>query len=197
LEDHQKHGMDMDEDTSNTELVVPADGSDSGTPPAPKSEGGGDELAGLQREEEAARRELLAQRKASLMQRQQAARSTATTGASSGSSGAGEDRSTPPGDTVGARQIPREGGSKMEQKQQKDQPVRAEAVENAVRFLEHPKVKASPLGKRLAFLEHKGLNDAEIALALKRANISSDDVKLAMDAANSPTAGPPLSRDLD
>lgn len=57
-----------------------------------------------------------------------------------------------------------------------------------MRFLNHPKVKASPLGKRLAFLEHKGLNDSEIALALKRANISSDDVKLAMDLANSNNA---------
>jgi len=66
--------------------------------------------------------------------------------------------------------------------------VQKEAVENAVRFLNHPKVQSSPLGKRMAFLEHKGLNDAEIALALKRANITPDDIKRAMELADSAAA---------
>jgi len=64
----------------------------------------------------------------------------------------------------------------------------SEVVENAVRFLNHPKVQSSPLGKRMAFLEHKGLNDAEITLALKRANITPDDIKRAMELADSAAA---------
>jgi len=50
-----------------------------------------------------------------------------------------------------------------------------------VRFLNHPEVQSSPLGKRMAFLKHKGLNDAEIALALKHANITPQyDIKRAI-----------------
>lgn len=144
---------------------------------------GDDELASLKREEEAARRDLLARRKAILQQRQQAARSSSSgsesPAAAAAAGGAAQEEAGAPKAPPATASTP-----KKPQPQQQQQEVRAEAVENAVRFLNHPKVKASPLGKRLAFLEHKGLNDSEIALALKRANISSDDVKLAMDLAN-------------
>jgi len=61
----------------------------------------------------------------------------------------------------------------------KQKVLRKDQIENAVRFLSHPKVKDSPLGKRIAFLEHKGLNDDEISEALKRANVSAEDIKAA------------------
>jgi len=70
--------------------------------------------------------------------------------------------------------------------------VQKEAVENAVRFLNHPKVQSSPLGKRMAFLKHKGLNDAKIALALKRANITPRyDIKRAIWSLPTPLPPPP------
>jgi peroxin-14 len=70
--------------------------------------------------------------------------------------------------------------------------VQKEAVENAVRFLNHPKVQSSPLGKRMAFLKHKGLNDAEIALALKHANITPRyDIKRAIWSSPTPLPPPP------
>ncbi len=65
--------------------------------------------------------------------------------------------------------------------------IREDQVQNAVNFLNHAKVKSSALGKKIAFLEHKGLNDDEITEALKRANISSEDIKQAMESSE-PTA---------
>lgn len=43
------------------------------------------------------------------------------------------------------------------------------AIENAVKFLNDPKVKQAPLTKRIAFLEGKGLTKPEIQAALQQA----------------------------
>ncbi|KAL6073869.1 hypothetical protein QOT17_004562 [Balamuthia mandrillaris] len=66
--------------------------------------------------------------------------------------------------------------------------IREEQVQNALKFLTHPKVQSSPLGKRIAFLEHKGLNDDEISEALKRANVSSAEIKAAAAATAATTS---------
>lgn len=47
-------------------------------------------------------------------------------------------------------------------------PLREEFVQNAVKFLSHPKVQGSPVQYRRSFLEKKGLNSAEITEAFKR-----------------------------
>jgi peroxin-14 len=51
---------------------------------------------------------------------------------------------------------------------------RAELVHNAVAFLRDPSVAESPLAKRVAFLENKGLNQAEIDEALRIASQPND-----------------------
>eukprot|EP00741_Cyanophora_paradoxa_P005580 tig00000912_g5409.t1 len=45
--------------------------------------------------------------------------------------------------------------------------VRPDYVQNAVKFLLHPQVRASPQAQRVAFLQKKGLRASEIAEALK------------------------------
>ncbi|KAJ3048316.1 peroxisomal membrane protein pex14 [Rhizophlyctis rosea] len=47
---------------------------------------------------------------------------------------------------------------------------REDIIQNAVRFLKDPNVQKSPLAKRVAFLETKGLTADEIEQALSRAN---------------------------
>jgi peroxin-14 len=49
-------------------------------------------------------------------------------------------------------------------------PIRDELVTSALTFLSDPKVQSSPLAKRLAFLESKGLTQEEITEVLNRAN---------------------------
>ncbi|KAJ2773975.1 peroxisomal membrane protein pex14 [Coemansia nantahalensis] len=49
------------------------------------------------------------------------------------------------------------------------QALREDIIESAVRFLADPKVQASTLAKKIAFLETKGLTNAEIEDALTRA----------------------------
>jgi peroxin-14 len=51
---------------------------------------------------------------------------------------------------------------------QAPQPVREDYIENAVKFLSHPKVKASPIFHRCSFLEKKGLTKEEIDEAFRR-----------------------------
>ncbi|KAJ3043717.1 peroxisomal membrane protein pex14 [Rhizophlyctis rosea] len=46
--------------------------------------------------------------------------------------------------------------------------VRTDVIDNAVRFLKDPKVQQSPLAKRVAFLESKGLSAEEIEQALAK-----------------------------
>eukprot|EP00252_Welwitschia_mirabilis_P011782 TRINITY_DN2620_c0_g1_i3.p1 TRINITY_DN2620_c0_g1~~TRINITY_DN2620_c0_g1_i3.p1 ORF type:complete len:588 (+),score=152.08 TRINITY_DN2620_c0_g1_i3:253-2016(+) len=48
------------------------------------------------------------------------------------------------------------------------EPIREEQVQNAVRFLSHPKVRGSPVVHRRSFLERKGLTREEIDEAFRR-----------------------------
>src|SRR5271156_6828098 len=48
--------------------------------------------------------------------------------------------------------------------------IREELVSSALTFLNDPKVQASPLTKRLSFLESKGLTQEEITEVLNRLN---------------------------
>lgn len=52
------------------------------------------------------------------------------------------------------------------------QPLREEQVQNAVKFLSHPKVKGSPVMYRRSFLEKKGLTKEEIDEAFRRVPVS-------------------------
>jgi peroxin-14 len=48
------------------------------------------------------------------------------------------------------------------------EPMREEQVENAVKFLSHPKVRGSPVIFRRSFLEKKGLTKEEIDESFRR-----------------------------
>lgn len=52
------------------------------------------------------------------------------------------------------------------------QPMREEQVQNAVKFLSHPKVRGSPVIYRRSFLEKKGLTKEEIDEAFQRVPVS-------------------------
>lgn len=52
------------------------------------------------------------------------------------------------------------------------EPIRPEQVENAVKFLSHPKVRGSPVMYRRSFLEKKGLTKEEIDEAFRRVPVS-------------------------
>lgn len=52
------------------------------------------------------------------------------------------------------------------------EPMREEQVQNAVKFLSHPKVKGSPVMYRRSFLEKKGLTKEEIDEAFRRVPVS-------------------------
>ncbi|KAF5906739.1 peroxisomal membrane protein PEX14 isoform X2, partial [Clarias magur] len=49
-----------------------------------------------------------------------------------------------------------------------DAPPREALIATAVKFLQNPKVRQSPLATRKAFLKKKGLTDGEVELALQR-----------------------------
>ena len=51
---------------------------------------------------------------------------------------------------------------------QAPQPMREDYIQNAVKFLSHPKVKGSPVFHRRSFLEKKGLTNEEIDEAFRR-----------------------------
>ncbi|CAG8486271.1 193_t:CDS:2 [Diversispora eburnea] len=55
--------------------------------------------------------------------------------------------------------------------------VRSELVQSAVNFLQNPQVQNSPLQKRIAFLESKGLTANEIEEAIKLAKGGSGDLQ--------------------
>ncbi|KAF1887965.1 hypothetical protein Lal_00023974 [Lupinus albus] len=59
------------------------------------------------------------------------------------------------------------------------QPLREEQVQNAVKFLSHPKVKGSPVIYRRSFLEKKGLTKEEIDEAFRRVPDSPPSVQTA------------------
>lgn len=52
------------------------------------------------------------------------------------------------------------------------EPMREEQIQNAVKFLSHPKVKGSPVIHRRSFLEKKGLTKEEIDEAFRRVPVS-------------------------
>ncbi len=132
-----------------------------------------DEETHLMQEDEITRKRLMAERKERLRKKQEEAMK-AKRAESAEKEKPAEAVSAPPSSNLAA-----------ESARPKPKPViREDQVRNAVNFLNHERVKSSSLGKRIAFLEHKGLNDDEITEALKRANISSEDIKQAMDAAN-------------
>lgn len=53
------------------------------------------------------------------------------------------------------------------------EPMREEQVQNAVKFLSHPKVRGSPVIYRRSFLEKKGLTKEEIDEAFRRVPVSN------------------------
>jgi peroxin-14 len=53
------------------------------------------------------------------------------------------------------------------------QPLREDYLENAVKFLSHPKVRGSPVVYRRSFLEKKGLTVQEIDEAFRRVPVRS------------------------
>ncbi|KAL0364581.1 UNVERIFIED_CONTAM: Peroxisomal membrane protein PEX14 [Sesamum angustifolium] len=57
------------------------------------------------------------------------------------------------------------------------QPIREEQVQNAVKFLSHPKVRGSPVIHRRSFLERKGLTKEEIDEAFQRVPDPSPSVQ--------------------
>ncbi|XP_019463868.1 PREDICTED: peroxisomal membrane protein PEX14-like isoform X2 [Lupinus angustifolius] len=59
------------------------------------------------------------------------------------------------------------------------QPLREDQIQNAVKFLSHPKVKGSPVIYRRSFLEKKGLTKEEIDEAFQRVPDSSPSVQTA------------------
>lgn len=52
------------------------------------------------------------------------------------------------------------------------EPIREDQVQNAVKFLSHPKVRGSPVMYRRSFLERKGLTKEEIDEAFRRVPVS-------------------------
>lgn len=52
------------------------------------------------------------------------------------------------------------------------EPMREDQVQNAVKFLSHPKVQGSPVIYRRSFLEKKGLTKEEIDEAFRRVPVS-------------------------
>ncbi|KAG0267163.1 peroxisomal membrane protein pex14 [Mortierella polycephala] len=67
--------------------------------------------------------------------------------------------------------------------------VREDILASAIKFLQDPKVQASSLGKKVAFLESKGLTQQEIEEAMARANGTSTGAAgtVAMAAPSVPT----------
>ncbi|KAF9996928.1 peroxisomal membrane protein pex14 [Entomortierella chlamydospora] len=61
--------------------------------------------------------------------------------------------------------------------------MREDILASAVKFLQDPKVQASPLGKKVAFLESKGLTSQEIEEAMARANGTSTGAATTVAAA--------------
>jgi hypothetical protein len=54
-----------------------------------------------------------------------------------------------------------------------EQPMREDYVDNAVKFLSHPKVRGSPVAYRRSFLDKKGLTAQEIDEAFRRVPVRS------------------------
>ena len=65
--------------------------------------------------------------------------------------------------------------------------IREELVTSALTFLSDPKVQSSPLAKRLAFLESKGLTQEEVTEVLNRLNNPQPPT-----SSSTPSSAPPL-----
>ena len=77
---------------------------------------------------------------------------------------------------------------------------REDIIQSAVKFLKDPKVASSPLAKKIAFLESKGLSSEEIEEAVSRSNGGNSNTTTTttttsshVNNANVPAANPPLS----
>lgn len=67
-----------------------------------------------------------------------------------------------------AQEEEEEEGGEAEEEEEEEEEVRESMVENAVKFLSNESVKKTPLVRRVAFLEKKGLTQAEITTAMQR-----------------------------
>jgi peroxin-14 len=65
-------------------------------------------------------------------------------------------------------------------------------VTSALTFLSDPKVQESPLAKRIAFLEAKGLTQEEITEVLNRHNNPQQQQGQASSSSESPQSAPPV-----
>ncbi|KAI3777606.1 hypothetical protein L1987_47406 [Smallanthus sonchifolius] len=117
--------------------------------------------------------------------------------------------STPPNPTDGNPQNPVPEAVKPTSNEQQDadkgaakdtsifvntEPIREEQVQNAVKFLSHPKVKGSPVMYRRSFLERKGLTKEEIDEAFRRVPDDSPSVTTTQTAvANQGGQSQPIS----
>jgi peroxin-14 len=72
-------------------------------------------------------------------------------------------------------------------------PVREDVLASAVAFLRNPKVQESPLARRIAFLESKGLTAAEVQEALARAGGTSAAPTAAAAAQAAQAAAPAVA----
>lgn len=52
------------------------------------------------------------------------------------------------------------------------EPIREDQIQNAIKFLSHPRVRGSPVIHRRSFLERKGLTKEEIDEAFRRVPVS-------------------------
>ncbi|KAF9980348.1 peroxisomal membrane protein pex14 [Modicella reniformis] len=68
--------------------------------------------------------------------------------------------------------------------------IREDILTSAVKFLQDPKVQASALGKKVAFLESKGLTSEEIEEAMRRANGTSSTTTTAASATTAASGVP-------
>lgn len=68
---------------------------------------------------------------------------------------------------------------------------RSNLIDNAVKFLQDPQVRASSLSKQLNFLESKGLTLREVEEAMKRAGVTTHNDKVAVIVPSSEEGHPP------
>ncbi|XP_053547460.1 peroxisomal membrane protein PEX14 [Bombina bombina] len=69
---------------------------------------------------------------------------------------------------------------------------REQLISTAVKFLQNPRVRQSPVATRKEFLKRKGLSDEEIELALRQSGTAHDDPPL-LGTTTAPHSGPPLT----
>lgn len=53
---------------------------------------------------------------------------------------------------------------------------REDMISTAVKFLQNPKVRKSPLHQKKAFLERKGLSKEEIEMAVQRSGVTEENI---------------------